>query len=178
MSQHNFQEYLDKSHEIEKMPFWDDVYKQLFPGFLLQAAHPDDGPHQRSGIDRTVLMRNSEQVLVDEKVRARNKNGEVYDDILIEAWSDEKRRVRGWTFKELKCDYIAYAIAPLGICYLIKFDKLKETCIENYIEWSKEYGFRYAKNTSWVTTNIPIPVSVLEDQIGKIKTATFEPFEP
>ena len=34
--------------------------------------HRDDGEHQRAGIDRSVILANSKQLLIDEKVRNKD----------------------------------------------------------------------------------------------------------
>lgn len=118
--QHNFAASLRASHEAEDMPLWREVYQKAFPTMQEMINHRQDGDHQRQGIDRSIILRNSKQILVDEKVRFKP-----YDDILLEVWSDFERKKPGWVAKDLLCDYIAYAVEPLGKCYLLPVPQLR-----------------------------------------------------
>lgn len=180
---HNFAESLARSHAAEDLPCWAEAYKQAFPTMVAMVNHRADGDHQRAGIDRSITMENSKQILIDEKVRYRNeKTGEVYEDIALEFWSDAGGKTPGWVCKPLLCDYIAYAIAPLGKCYLLPVLPLQEAWRRNERDWAKEYPFVIkAPNESygrrWVTHSRGIPVAVLFKAIGSCLRVTFTPFE-
>ena len=111
---YDFDESLTKSHKAEDMPFWEETYRKAFPNMQSMLSHRQDGEHQRNGIDRSIILENSKQILIDEKVRWK-----AYDDIALEFLSDKKRNLPGWVCKPLQCDYIAYAIAPRGVLLFI-----------------------------------------------------------
>lgn len=176
---HDFKASLEFSHACEDLPFWREVYEKAFPGFQGMHSHRMDGDHQRAGIDRSVILDNSKRYLVDEKVRGKNaKTGRIYEDIALEFWSDRERRQRGWVCKPLLCDYIAYAIAPLGRCYLFPVPALQNAWIVYGDEWQKTYQSREAFNRSgnghsWTTEFCPVPISALFPAIGEMLRVSF-----
>lgn len=167
---HNFGESLARSHAAEDLPFWREVYEAAFPSMVAMINHRRDGPHQRQGIDRSITLENSKQLLVDEKVRWRNKKtGKVYNDIALEYLSDERRGVPGWVAKPLLADYIAYAIAPLGRCYLLPVLQLQKVWEANKGEWltrPKIAADNRYNGYEWRTLSVPVTVSELFAAIG------------
>lgn len=159
--QHSFAESLAKSHAAEDLAIWGEVYKKAFPTMQEMINHRQDGDHQRQGIDRSIILRNSKQITVDEKVRFK-----AYDDILLEVWSDKKRRVPGWVAKDLLCDYIAYAVAPLGICYLLPVPQLRVAWQKNGERWWRENFKPEADNGRWVTQSVVVPAKELMKEIN------------
>jgi len=140
--------------------------------------HRQDGDHQRAGIDRTVVLSNAKVIYIDEKTRGRNpKTQQVYEDILLEVFSDERRQTLGWACKPLQSDYIAYLIAPLGVCHLLPVLQLQLAWSRNGQRWTRQYGWRKAQNNGWVTANVPVPVEELYPAIGGGLRGRFEPFE-
>lgn len=132
---HNFFESLAASHAAEDLPIWEECYRQAFPDMVAMVNHRQDGEHQRAGIDRSIILANSKQITIDEKVRFKNKRtGRVYDDIALEFLSNEQTGAPGWVCKPLLCDYIAYAIAPLGRCYLMPVVQL-QTAWKKHRDW-------------------------------------------
>lgn len=115
MKFNNFAECLEESHKAEDLPFWEQVYKRAFPTMIAMLNHRKDGDHQRAGIDRSIILENSKQLLIDEKIRGRNKiTRKVYNDIALEYLSDKDKNTPGWVCKPLLADYIAYAMLS---CY-------------------------------------------------------------
>lgn len=172
--QHNFKESLAFSHAAEDLPIWREVYPKFFPNMIAMHSHRDDGQHQRNGIDRSVILANSKQVLIDEKVRGRNKiTNEVYEDIALEFLSDAERKVPGWVRKPLLADYIAYAIAPLGICYMLPVVPLQKAWLENCSQWRTKYKTINAKNNGWTTASLCVPASVVLGSISDWMSAAF-----
>lgn len=175
---HSFAESLQASHQASDLPIWREIYEQAFPGFLAMHDHRQDGDHQRQGIDRSVILENSKQVLIDEKVRGRNKKtGKVYDDIALEYWSDFERKQKGWVCKPLLCDYIAYAIAPLGKGYLLPVLQLQLAWGTHGQSWIAQYPEIRAINRGWTTVSVGVPVSVLFPKIGEALRCAFDPVE-
>lgn len=170
---HDFRESLEQSQEANDLPIWREMYQQAFPSMVAMVDHRQDGEHQRAGIDRSVILANSKQILIDEKVRFK-----AYDDICLEVWSDKGRRVPGWVAKPLRCDYIAYAVAPLGKGYLLPTVQLQSAWAKHGEQWSNEYFHPEAYNkrgeSEWVTENVAVPVPVLFKAIGGCLRLTFE----
>jgi len=171
---HNFRDSLASSHAAEGLSLWAEVYQKAFPSMVSMVNHRQDGEHQRSGIDRSIILANSKQILVDEKIRWK-----AYNDIAIEFLSDRDRKIQGWVCKPLRCDYIAYAVAPLGKCYLLPTLQLQSAWAENCEQWAKQYREILAHNSSgnrsYVTVSLGAPVSVLFSAIGKCLRVCFKP---
>jgi hypothetical protein len=175
---HNFAESLAASHAASDLPFWDVVYRKAFPDMLTHLDHRQDGEHQRAGIDRSITLNNSKQILIDEKVRFRNKiTGKVYEDIALEYLSDEARNVPGWVCKPLRADYIAYAIAPLGRCYLLPVSQLQSAWRKHGEYWKSAHFIIRAKNKTWTTISVAVPISELFPAIGQALRFTFDPLD-
>lgn len=179
----NFSECLANSHAAEDLPFWMEVYEKAFPSMVAALNHREDGDHQRQGIDRSIILKNGKQIWIDEKVRFRNKiTKKVYNDIALEYLSDKEREIPGWVCKPLLCDFIAYAIAPLGRCYLLPVQQLQQAWGVNKGQWFKDFQSIEAKNIgynnrTWKTLSLPVPVSVLFKAIGNCLRINFEIYE-
>lgn len=174
----DFKECLAQSHAASDLPFWGDCYRKAFPAMIAMHDHRQDGPHQRMGIDRSVVLDNGKFVWIDEKVRGRNKiTGRVYEDVAVEELSNEQRKVPGWAVKPLLCDYIAYAIAPLGRCYLLPVQQLQSAWRAHCDEWKAKYKPIRSQNNGYVTLSWAIPVPVLFQAIGQCLRVSFQPLE-
>ena len=178
---HDFQKSLKKSHAAEDLPFWLEAYRAAFPTMRAMVNHREDGDHQRAGIDRSIVLENSKQILIDEKVRYRNSNGQVYTDIALEYLSDQARGTPGWVCKPLLCDYIAYAIAPLGICYLLPVTQLQSAWVNHGEQWISKYFSVVAQNKSngnyWKTISVAVPAGEVFKAIGQCLRVRFIAYE-
>lgn len=152
MKQHNFAESLARSQAQANAPWWLDVYRAAFPDLETMACVRNDGWAQRAGIDRVLTLASGKTLTVDEKVRS-----EEWDDILLEYWSDEARKVRGWVAKDLGCDFIAYAFEQSGRCYLLPFQSLRRAWRLNGRKWVNTYRRVAAQNRGYVTVSVPVP---------------------
>ena len=178
MTVHDFSTSLAKSHAAEDWPVWETIYRRAFPDFAAMVNHRQDGWHQRQGIDRSVVLANSKQVLIDEKVRGRNaKTGKVYEDVALEYWSNEQRQIPGWVCKPLMADYIAYAILPLGRCYLMPVIQLQEAWRRHKDVWLRNHPIIRAENAGWTTVSVGVPVDVVFPAIGACLRVEFDPQE-
>jgi len=175
---HDFRERLEFSHEAEDLPLWREVYERAFPTMVSMTSHRADGWWQRAGIDRTIMLASSKVIRVDEKVRGRcARTGIVYEDILLEHISNDARCVPGWVCKPLLADYIAYAIAPLGRCYLLPVEQLQSAWRRHGEQWRATHGDRSAANVGYRTVSTPVPVRVLFGAIGACLRVAFAPVE-
>jgi hypothetical protein len=186
---HDFNRSLKASHESEDLAFWGDVYADAFPTMVQTIKHSKDGDHQRLGIDRSVILENSKQILIDEKIRGRNKKtGKVYTDISLEYMSNVQSQTPGWVCKPLMCRFIAYAIAPAGICYLLDVEALQRAWILHSHRWmilakheAQEYRLIQAtshKNgRTWKTDSCVVPAEHLRSAMGGIQVFKFTPIE-
>lgn len=169
MTIHNFHQSLAVSHQHADAPWWQRVYAAAFPGFGSMLCVRNDGWAQRGGVDRVITLKSGRTVTVDEKVRTKD-----WGDILLERWSDKKRRIPGWVQKDLACDYIAYAFIPSQRCYMLPFLQLRKAWTERGREWiaraeeqsDYEYTLVEADNGSYVTESIAVPIPKLMDAIS------------
>jgi hypothetical protein len=136
------------------------LYRRAFPRLKSAVPVRDDGWAQRAGVDRVLTLACGRTYTVDEKIRTAD-----WPDILLEQWSDEARRVPGWVQKPLACDFIAYAYAPSGVCYLLPVAPLQRAWRQCGREWIKRYGVRRAQNPGYVSVGVPVPRGVLMQAI-------------
>lgn len=177
METHDFKECLAQSHAAADLPIWKEIYDKAFPGGIM-VDHRKDSPQQRAGIDRSITMPNSKQFLIDEKIRGRNKKtGRVYEDIALEFWSNYEKRVPGWVCKPLLADYIAYAIGPLGKCYLLPVLQLQQTWAKHGEDWLKRMKLIEARNEGYTTHSVGVPVAELFQKMGQAFRIDFAPLE-
>ncbi len=180
----DFRECLAQSHAAEDLSVWEEVYRKAFPGMVGMVSYRQDGFWQREGIDRGILLNNTKQIFIDEKIRGTNKiTGKVYEDISLEYISNNTNGAAGWVCKQLRADYIAYLIAPIGKCYLLPVIQLQQAWELYGREWrtrprqGDSYGERSARNNGYLTWFCPVPVPELFSKIGSLLRIEFEPFE-
>lgn len=167
---HRFSESLAKSHDAEDWPVWEEIYRTAFPQFLCMVNHRQDGEHQRAGIDRSIILKNSKQILIDEKVRYKDYG---LNDIAIEYLSSEEYGTPGWAVKQIRADYIAYAILPSGICHMLPVIQLQSAWHKYGECWKSKYFIAKARNTTWTTASCCVPVDVLYSKIGACLRVNF-----
>lgn len=181
---HDFTTSLAESHAAADWPGWEYIYRKAWLDVECLVDHRQDGWHQRAGVDRSVVLRDSRQFRIDEKVRKRNaKTGLVYSDIALEFLSDVGRGVPGWVCKPLLSDFIAYAILPLGKCYLLPIPQLQKAWSEHGDQWKHNYGpasgghWIDAPNKGYVTRSVGVPVPEVFRAIGDTLRVDFAPCE-
>jgi hypothetical protein len=170
MTIHSFEESLRSSHRASDLPIWIEIYRQAFPDLVACVDHRQDGEHQRAGIDRSLTLANSKQVLIDEKVRWKS-----YPDIALEYWSDRDRKIAGWVCKPLRADFICYAIAPIGQAYLLPVPQLQQAWVRHGDQWIADYTKINANNGRYVTVSVGVPVPILFKAIGECLRVQFMP---
>jgi hypothetical protein len=178
---YDFDECLAESHSAEDLPFWAECYRKAFPTMAAMVNHRKDGEHQRAGIDRSVVLDNGKTLWIDEKFRRRNRRtGKVYDDIALEYVSNDQRNTPGWVCKPLLADYIAYAIGPLGKCYLLPVSQLQSVWNQYGSAWLSESDrYKFAtENRGYKTLNVVVTPAELFPLIGNCLRVTFEPYDP
>jgi hypothetical protein len=168
MTVHSFRRSLAVSAEQADNPIWDQVYKKAFPTLAATVCARADGWAQRGGIDRVLILASGKSLHVDEKVRETD-----YGDVLLEYWSDVDRRVPGWVAKDLACDYIAYAVLPSKICYLLPFHALRFAWRENRHDWTKRHRRVEADNGNYMTVSVAVPTAELFDAMRDAMSVTW-----
>ncbi len=171
----NFSKDLIRSHSASDSPIWEEVYRKAFSNFQTMVDHRGNGEHQKAGIDRSVILDNSKQILIDEKVRFESYETDGYDDIALEYISVDSSNSPGWVCKPLRCDYIAYAILPKSICYLLPVIQLQQAWINKKDVWFQQYKEKPAKNENYLTWFLPVPCNVLFAAIGACLRISFTP---
>ena len=174
----DFNQCLAQSHAAEELPIWEEVYRQAFPAFNGMVSYRQDGFWQREGIDRGVILDTTKQIFIDEKIRGRNKRtGKVYNDIALEYLSNDRARTKGWVCKPLRADYIAYLIAPLGVCYLLPVIQLQNAWAKHKEQWKLAYQIIEAPNPGYKTVSCCVPANDVFKAMGQELRVNFEPFE-
>jgi len=158
----DFKTDLKYSRDCEVLALWERAYKWFFPNMQTTVAHGQDGDHQRAGIDRSIVLDNSKQILIDEKARRIKDTG----DIMLEYVANDTKGSPGWVEKRLLCDFIAYAFIPSRKVYLLPVIQLQAAWARNKVKWLKAYGTLKAKNQSYGTLNCPVSTPVLFKAIG------------
>lgn len=159
---HNFGQSLKISMDLNGEVDWLAVYQGLWPEMIACVRIDANCEWQKRGVDRLILLPGGKELTVDEKVRPARKNGAIYDDFLVEEWSDFRRQKPGWTLDKSKwCDYVAYAIISVQKCYLLPFELLRLTCTNNLPRWKEEAQTRNRKpidvlNEGWTTRCWPV----------------------
>lgn len=169
---HDFTDSLAASHRASDLPIWEEIYRKSFPDFLAMVDHRQDGEHQRAGIDRSVILENSKQILIDEKIRWKP-----YPDIAVEYLSNDRTGAPGWACKPLRADYIAYAIAPLGMCYLLPVIQLQQAWRRKGEIWKASCFIVRAPNRGYTTLSAAVPVHELFSEIGRALRVPFAALE-
>ena len=146
---------------MEDAPWWKKVYDSFFPGNKGIFSNRKDGQLQRYGIDRTVVLSSGKAVYVDEKVRRED-----YGDIALEYVANDTCGALGWVEKPLYCDWIAYAIEPSCICYMLPVHPLQVAWQQNKSIWLQSYRTISARNRNYNTLSCCVPVDVLFSAIG------------
>lgn len=166
---HDFHESLARSAAQVDAPWWLEVYRTAFPDLASAVSVREDGWAQRGGIDRVLTLESGKTLTVDEKVRTKE-----YDDILLEYWSDERRRVRGWVAKDLACDFIAYAFEQSGRCYLLPFQGLRRAWRDNCMTWVNTFRRIEAKNKGYTTVSVAVPTIELLNAVRDSMIVTWD----
>lgn len=152
---HQFQSDLEFSHSMHDAPWWEVVYRKFFTDFVSMQCVRDDGWRQRAGIDRVIHLGSGASIEVDEKVRRKS-----YPDIALE-FEHEGIKQPGWVCKDLKCEFIAYAIAPTHECFLLPVRPLQMAYQRYGADWRSQYRVIRARNAGYWTLSVCVPRNVL-----------------
>jgi hypothetical protein len=160
---HSFTRDLALSQGEADAPFWQDVYRQAFPTMGYTYVIAKDGWAQRGGVDRVVCLESGKQFHIEQKVRRP-----VYNDILLEYWSNAEARKPGWIAQDALTDYLAYAFLPTKRCYLFDWATLRRVWLHHRGAWVRAGkrnmdGFRHivAPNDGYSTVSVAVPIPAL-----------------
>lgn len=171
---HSFRKQLKLSHDYSDSDIWEKIYKSVFPSFQEMIDFRHKGLHQSRGIDRMIVLSNSKTITVDEKVRFK-----AYEDIALEYLSVVEKNKAGWVCDPDKdCDYIAYAISPLGKGYLLPTLQLQLAWERNKEQWLSTYKTKTTKTQDfggYTTAFCPVPAKVLFPALGSNLRFEFKP---
>lgn len=161
MTVHQFGDDLDSAAGESRRAYWLEFYGKAFPDFYRLVDVPADGPAQRHGIDRRVVLRDGTQHRIQEKFRR-----DYWGDVLIEEWSDVERRVPGWSKKSAAAyDFLAYVIPSRRYGLLFPWPIFRQTLLQFGREWSRVAVHKFAESQHngrrWRTDNFPVDTAVL-----------------
>lgn len=157
---HDFHERLCMSQTVSDEPFWTEIYRKAFVGYVGCLPVLEDSPAQRMGIDRFVILSSGQELRIDEK-----KREEVWPDILLEYLSNDQTNAPGWMEKELHIDYIAYAFMPAKRVHLYPWHLLRRAWEKHGSAWKQTYKKIPAKNAGYTTWSVAVPIAVLEQAV-------------
>lgn len=178
---YDFDAQLKNSHQYSDSDIWESIYRSAFPTMLSFTDMRHNGIHQKRGIDRIVTLMNGKHITVDEKVRGKNKKtGKVYEDIALEFISVVQTNAPGWVCNpDIDCDYIAYAINPLGKGYLFPVVQVQAVWDKKSQIWLAKYGHKISTSSrfgrTWNTKFCPVPPAEVMQAIGQELRFQFEP---
>lgn len=167
MAIHDFQPSLQRSHDERDDYFWTRFYQNYFPSFKRSKYYPDKSPAQLLGVDTIVTLAveggHERTVYIDEKGRDVD-----YSDIALEYWSAWEYKKPGWVTRDLACDYIAYLIKPTGRVFMMPFRELRRAWSANGDQWIGKYYVAKARNKTYTTISVCVPVPVLYQAISRV----------
>jgi hypothetical protein len=161
MKFNEFHTDLEYSLNNRENEMFDEFYFRAFPS-LARIELVEDLHLQKRGVDKILHLKNTKQILIDEKKRRKD-----YGDILLEEYSNWERKVVGWLGRDKHTDYIVYAFMDTKRVVLLPFLLLQRAWLANYHDWSRDYPRKFAKNKGYTTSNIPIPNEVLFSAIKR-----------
>lgn len=174
---HGFREQLEFANINTDLIQLKAFYKLAFPNVVV-AIKITDIKRQRQGIDTMVVLKGGKKIYFDEKIRSKD-----YSDILLEEYSVWRGYPRlggrdfglhdsvppelarllkpGWISGKKQTDYITYVFKPSRRVYFLPFLLLQRTWRAKHLDWLAKYGRKAARNATYWTTNIPVPIDVL-----------------
>lgn len=158
----DFRTDLDYSNDNNDEPFWQAVYRHMFPT-LVRCEVVTNMASQYAGIDREIELRNGDVLRAQEK-----KLRHVYPHIFLETVSNDRTRSPGWIRKDLQVDFLAYAFMPILKVYFLSWPLLKRAWDFNADEWQRlavlrQDNFREVstRNDTYTTHGIAVPIQRL-----------------
>lgn len=177
---HEFEAQKRFAEDVRHEPFWNDIYKRAFPDMVSCTLNPRNNGAQRAGIDRSILLKSTKVLRIDEKLRKEERR-----DILLEYLSNDRTDAPGWMEKDLMIDYMAYAMLPAQRCYLFPWDMLRRAWLAHKHDWitrGKERldGFRaiVAENRGYNTHSVCVPLEVLRSTVNRASVIQLEGCPP
>lgn len=175
---HEFNASLQKS----KTRLSDDLVNRIYHSLIKEDIQcicdmSHDGDHQRKGVDRLIVLKNSKVLTFDEKVRETvywtDLNKTDYD-ISLEYISVDKTNKVGWVNNSnITADYINYIVYDSEqnryICVLLPTIQLRLAWQQYGDYWLKTYRKNYhvANNKDYKTLFCPVPRNVVMRAIGE-----------
>lgn len=149
------------SQAYQRSNWYTDIMRKKWGAGVLYII-PKNDPRQMDGIDVIVCPNNlPRRFSLDNKFREK-----LWNDVLLEVYSNEETRRIGWTGADLKCDLIGYWYVEARGGFLISWPQLHSVWQENAVAWITEFGIKQSLNESggrkWTTVNVPIPVREIE----------------
>ena len=152
-----------KVHRFEQSHRWEQE-QAGFLAALWAAWWPEcsrtavqDLQAQRSGIDATLSGWVMEGVAfscdVEEKVRDKD-----YGDVLLELVSDDVRGRPGWAVKGAESKLLLYAIRSTRRGWVFPMQTVQAVTRARRDEWQRRYGTRVARNATYRSINVPVPL--------------------
>ncbi|GAI85683.1 unnamed protein product, partial [marine sediment metagenome] len=127
---------------------------------LLEIREVLNSERQKKGIDLILLLPNDQEAKIEEKARSQ-----VFDDILLEDWSNYEQKTPGWARDLSKTtDYLSYIQLPTRKLWLLYYPALRRFFLDNYKDIETRFSYVFGKtynagNLLYTTANYPLPWS-------------------
>lgn len=161
---HDFQEQLAWSEQSSEEPFWEAVYRSVFPNMVNHMSVNRDCQAQRQGIDRVILLENGVRLNVDEKKRRGT-----WQDFALEYQhvSDDGTRRPGWIEKDFHIDFLSYAFMPTREVFVFPWLLLRRVWRHFGPGWKTNLRIIRARNSNYTTLSVPVPREELLSLIAR-----------
>lgn len=164
---HDFRQKLAWGESKVDEPFWDTAYRSFFPSLVNHMPVTGNHASQRMGVDRIIYLSNDRVLRVEEKKREK-----AYSDIALEfihtksySWMSQKV-AEGWIERNLVIDYMAYAFIETKTVYIFDWLLLRRAWVANNMAWKQRYRIATAKNISYYSHSVCVPISVLQNALN------------
>lgn len=171
MGNEQFYSDLAYSKAESRKPYWKAAYKRYFrdPHLTCELIEPMEKGQPDSGADKIITLSCGQQLTVDEKTSKGNfQDSEIFLEYEHEYDSGEIKD--GWvrnTDKADKCDYIAYSKPAISCVYILPLRDLQLAFAEHEDMLQAEYPSFPARNESWTTYSIRLPVEAVHELLGR-----------
>ncbi len=158
---HEFKKLLRESHAIAFINLITRIYQHYFGERMTMSFNDSDIEAQKQGVDRTVITQEGITWTVEEKIRPPRKNGQTYQDILLEYLSSKEHGTPGWVCKPLRADWLLYINLPYQHAYLLPVFLLQDAWQSNRQQWMSSSRKREAVNVRYTTVNAAVSINEL-----------------
>jgi hypothetical protein len=175
---------MDLDFSIQKEALMDPIYKSYFQNVTIDridrygSEDEFDLKKQHAGIDTNVVLSSGERIRVQEKWSRHPFKGLFLIEYLHVYVNSDKMK-KGWIYTT-DADYIFSVYSKSDLIKIYPVVQLKIAWHNNRIAWLNKYlkievpNPKLPKPTKYITNCILVPCDVLETEIMKVQTFTYQ----